>query len=320
MRKYSKVILASLVVIILTVVIVRYVGSLHIPMLDPKGIVALKERNLMAFTLLFGFFVMIPVFGMTIAIAWRYREGNTKARYTPNVSTNRIAETVWWGIPIVIILILSIVTWVSTKDIDPFKPLDPHAKSMTIKVVALNWKWLFIYPDAGNIATVNYVQFPVNTPVTFELTADAPMNSFWIPQLGGQLYAMPGMITKLNLNATEVGEYKGSSANISGAGFAGMKFIAKASSQHDFDTWVAKTQKAPQQLDHATYAELAKDSTNNPVASYGTTSSDLYDTIVMKYMMPTTSATKSTTDTKAAQMDHMHMEGMDMSTMNMGTN
>jgi cytochrome o ubiquinol oxidase subunit 2 len=316
MRKYSKVIIASLLAIVLIVVIVRYVGSLHIPMLDPKGIVALKERNLMTFTILLGFLIMIPVFGLTIAIAWHYREGNTKARYTPNAGTNRIAEAVWWGIPIVIILILSVVTWVSTKDIDPFKPLDPHTKSMTIKVVALNWKWLFIYPDEANIATVNYVQFPVDTPVTFELTSDATMNSFWIPQLGGQLYAMPGMITKLNLNATEIGEYKGSSANISGKGFADMKFIAKATSKSDFNNWVKTTQGGSLRLDHATYAELAKDSTNNPAAYYSSASSDLYDTIVMRYMMPST----KTTDPNPAPMDHSHMEGMDMSTMNMGTN
>jgi cytochrome o ubiquinol oxidase subunit 2 len=314
MRKYGKVVLASIVALALIVVIVRYVGSLHIPMLDPKGIVALKERNLMAFTIMLGFFIMVPVFALTIAISWHYREGNTKARYTPNVSTNTVAEAVWWGIPIIIILVLSVLTWVSTKDIDPFKPLDPHTKSMTIKVVALNWKWLFIYPDAGNIATVNYVQFPVNTPVTFDLTADAPMNSFWIPQLGGQLYAMPGMVTKLNLNATAIGTYQGSSANISGEGFAGMKFDAKATSQSDYDAWVAKTKLLPQQLTHAAYAELAKDSINNPVASYGNSASDLYDTIVMKYMMPTTTATGN-----SAATDHSNMKGMDMSTMNMGT-
>jgi cytochrome o ubiquinol oxidase subunit 2 len=317
MRHYGKVIVASLLAIVLIVVIVRYVGSLHIPMLDPKGIVALKERNLMAFTIMLGFLIMIPVFGLTIAIAWRYREGNTKARYTPNVSTNTLAESVWWGIPIVIILVLSVITWISTKDIDPFKPLDPHTKSMTIKVVALNWKWLFIYPEAGSIATVNYVQFPVNTPVTFELTSDATMNSFWIPQLGGQLYAMPGMITKLNLNATEIGDYKGSSANISGSGFAGMKFIAKATSKSDFDSWVAKTKQIHNQLDHANYTELTKDSTNNPVTYYGSSSSDLYDTIVMKYMMPSSTETASPS---TPPMDHSHMEGMDMSTMNMGTN
>lgn len=316
MRKYSKLILASLLAVALVVVIVRYLGSLHIPMLDPKGIVALKERNLMAFTIMLGFLIMIPVFGLTIAIAWHYREGNTKARYTPNVGTNRIAETVWWGIPIVIILILSVITWISTKDIDPFKPLDPHTKSMTIKVVALNWKWLFIYPEEGNIATVNYVQFPVNTPVTFELTADAPMNSFWIPQLGGQLYAMPGMITKLNLNATEIGDYKGSSANISGAGFSGMKFIVKATSKKDFTSWVKKTQAGSLQLDHPAYTELAKDSMNNPAVSYSSASSDLYDTIVMKYMTPST----KTTNPSPAVTDHSSMEGTDMSTMNMRTN
>lgn len=308
MRNYVKIILISLITIVLAVVIVRYVGTLHIPMLDPKGIIALKERNLIVFTVILGFSVIIPVFIMASLIAWRYREGNTKARYTPNNDTNHLAEIIWWGIPILIITVLSVVTWVSTHNLDPYKPLPNHDKSLTVKVVALDWKWLFIYPDQ-NIATVNFVQFPTNTSVTFELTSDAPMNSFWIPQLSGQLYAMPGMITKLNLNATSPGDYKGSSANISGKGFAGMKFVARASSQTDFDSWVAKAKQSPRVLSHAEYTKLAAKSENNPVATYGSTASDLYDTIVMKYMMPSDATTHHD---NTSTMNHDDMKDMDM--------
>ncbi|HET8884444.1 MAG TPA: ubiquinol oxidase subunit II, partial [Candidatus Saccharimonadales bacterium] len=243
MRKLKinkKIIIAigSLLVIALIAVSVLYLQGLEIAVLDPKGVIAQKQYELLVFTLLLGFIVVIPVFIMAALIAWRYREDNTKAKYTPDSSTNRVAETIWWGIPIILIVILSVVTWNSTHNLDPYKSLDANADSMTIQVVALDWKWLFIYPN-HDIATVNFVQFPVDTPVHFYLTADAPMNSFWIPQLGGQIYAMPGMVTELNLDATEQGEYKGSSANISGEGFSGMKFIAKASSQNEFDAWVA---------------------------------------------------------------------------------
>ena len=275
---------------------VLYVSNLKIDLLEPKGIVAFKQYNLLVFTTLLGFVVVIPVFVMAIFIAWRYREGNTKAKYTPNVDTNRLAETIWWGIPIILIAILSVVTWTSTHDLDPHKPLESDAKPVRIQVIALDWKWLFIYPEQ-NIATVNYIQFPVNRPVNFEITADAPMNSFWIPQLGGQIYAMSGMTTKLHLNANEIGSYTGRSANISGEGFADMTFTAMASSKADFDAWVMAVKSSNLQLTPATYADLAKKSIDAPATHYSSSSEGLYDTIVMKYMMPeTTKDTHETTD------------------------
>lgn len=272
--------------ILLVAAALWYISTLHIPMLDPKGIIALKERNLLAFTTILGFIVIIPVFIMTIVIAWRYREGNTKAAYTPDVATNRLAETIWWGIPILLILILSVVTWISTFDLDPNKAVASKNPPITIKVVAMNWKWLFIYPDQDGIASVNLAEFPVDTPITFDITSDAPMNSFWLPQLGGQIYAMAGMTTHLNINATEKGDYAGSSANISGEGFSDMKFTARAVSKAEFDAWVTQTKKSPDTLSAQAYAELAKPSKNNPQTLYASSAKGLYDTIVMKYMMP----------------------------------
>lgn len=282
---------------------VWYLGSLKMDILNPKGIVAFKQYNLLVFTTMLGFVVIIPVFVMAILIAWRYRESNTKAKYTPNVDTNRLAETIWWTIPIILIAVLSFVTWTSTHDLDPHKPLTSHSQPVRIQVVALDWKWLFIYPDQ-NIATVNYIQFPVNRPVNFEITADAPMNSFWIPQLGGQIYAMQGMTTKLHLNANEIGTYKGLSANISGEGFADMKFTAKATTKADFEAWVISVKQSNRKLTPETYASLAKKSTAAPVTYYASSTEGLYDTIVMKYMMPET--TKNTDRTEHAE--HTGME------------
>jgi cytochrome o ubiquinol oxidase subunit 2 len=239
---------------------------------------------------------------MAIVIAWRYREGNHKARYTPNASTNRLAETIWWGVPILLILILSIVTWTSTHDLDPHKPLASDTPAVNIQVVALDWKWLFIYPDQ-DIATVNFIQFPVNTPVNFSITADAPMNSFWMPQLGGQIYAMAGMTTQLHISADTAGDYRGTSANISGKGFADMKFTARASSQADFAKWIEAAKREPKQLDSVTYDKLRQQTIAHPVTYYGQVDSGLYDTIVMKYMMPESEHDTST------HMEHHH-EGM----------
>ena len=237
----------------------------------------------MGITLLLGLMVLIPVFIMTFVIAYKYREGNKQAKYSPELVGNLGAELIWWAIPIAIISVLSAIAWNSSHALDPHKPLGIAGDPLTIQVVALDWKWLFIYPGQG-IASVNYFQFPVNTPVTFSITSDAPMNSFWIPQLGGQIYAMPGMSTSLHLIANKVGDYDGSSANISGAGFAGMRFTAAASSSAQFADWVQTAKNDPHQLDMNTYSQLAKPSQNNPVALYSSVDNSLYDRVLVKYM------------------------------------
>ncbi|HET8709471.1 MAG TPA: ubiquinol oxidase subunit II [Candidatus Saccharimonadales bacterium] len=286
----------GLFALIVVAVTVWFIGTQDISILRPSGEIGIKERNLMVFTVALGALVIIPVFIMAVLFAWRYRESNVKAAYRPDWDTHRGAEATWWGIPVAIILVLAVVTWISTYRLDPFKQIEGAKPPMTIQVVSLDWKWLFIYPDQ-HIASVNYVQFPAGTPVDFEITSDAPMNSFWIPELGGQMYSMPGMSTHLNVLTDKIGDYAGSSANISGKGFAGMTFTAHASSSDDFMKWVKNTQQAGNDLSLKAYEQLAKPSSDNPIAVYGSVDNHLYDTIVMKYMMP-------------SSHDAHHMEGM----------
>ncbi len=256
-----------------------------IAVLNPKGMIAHQESDLIITSTLLMLIVVIPVFVMSFIFAWKYRASNKKAKYDPDWDKSVVAESIWWGVPCIIILVLSILAWKSTHTLDPYKPIDVTTKPLKIQVVALQWKWLFIYPEQ-NIATVNFFQFPEKTPVDFEITADAPMNSFWIPQLSGQIFAMPGMKTKLHVIADGVGNYRGSSANISGTGFAGMTFVAKSSTQADFDEWVESVKQSPKALNLDEYKQLAAPSTNNPVASYVLASEDLHNWIIMKYMMP----------------------------------
>jgi cytochrome o ubiquinol oxidase subunit 2 len=274
--------------LLVVVVILATVLALHghnFAVLNADGIVGRKERNLIVFASLLSLIVVIPVFVMLFGFAWKYREGNKKATYKPDWDHSRVAETIWWVVPLILIGILGIVAWNSSHDLDPYKALVSNTQPIQVQVVALDWKWLFIYPQLG-IASVNFLEFPVDTPVNFTITADAPMNSFWIPALGGQVYAMPGMSTQLHLMASKTGDFKGSSANISGKGFAGMKFVARSSTSTDFAKWVKTVKKTPKILNQVNYASLAMPSENNPASYYSTVSKDLYDGIVMKYMVP----------------------------------
>jgi cytochrome o ubiquinol oxidase subunit 2 len=251
--------------------------------LDPAGWVALRERRLLYITTLLMLIVVIPVCVLTVYVAYKFRKSNKEAKYAPNWDYSLLVESIWWGIPCIIIAILSILTYQSCHELDPFRPIQRDAKPLSIQVVALQWKWLFIYPEE-NIATVNYVQFPKDRPLQFEITSDAPMNSFWIPRLGGQIYAMPGMRTKLHLIADSIGDFPGSSANLSGKGFSGMRFVASASTQEGFDRWVSRVKKQSAKLDQSAYELLAKPSENNPVATYVLAEKKLFDQIIMKYM------------------------------------
>ena len=182
-------------------------------------------------------------------------------------------------------MIVSILTFVKTHELDPYKPIASDKKPMTIQVVALQWKWLFIYPEE-KIATVNFVQFPKDTPLHFEITADAPMNSFWIPHLGGQIYAMPKMKTQLNLIANALGDFRGSSANLSGEGFAGMHFIARSSSEEDYTKWIESAKNSSNALSLDEYKKLASPSKDNPPEIFQLKEEKLFDLIIMKYMHP----------------------------------
>jgi cytochrome o ubiquinol oxidase subunit 2 len=269
----------------LIVVSVGYFSGVSVDVLQPQGEVANKQRDLIVFTLGLALIIIIPVFFMLFYFAWKYREGNHTAKYTPEWAGSKWLEMIWWGVPCVIIGILSVITWQSSHDLDPYRPLTSDVKPVRVQVVALQWKWLFIYPDY-NIATVNDLRFPEKTPVNFEITADAPMNSFWIPSLGGQVYAMSGMTTKLHLMADTTGTYKGSSANISGEGYADMVFAAQSLPSDEFDTWVKQVSSTGGALDEERYAQLARPASAKNPSYFALKTNDLYTGIVMKYMMP----------------------------------
>lgn len=280
--KYLFLLFLSIGVVFLTFLFLR---DAHIPVFQSKGMIAHKERDLIVIGTLLMLIVVVPVFILTWYSCWKYRAGNEKAIYRPNWDNHWLAETIWWGLPFLIIAVLSVITWKACHDLDPFKPIESDKPSVKVQVVALDWKWLFLYPEEG-IASVNFLQFPEQVPIDFDVTSDAPMNSFWIPQLGGQIYAMAGMRSKLYLIADEVGSYRGSSANLSGEGFAGMTFTAKASTQAEFDEWVQSVRATAKPLTLEEYERLAQPSQKEPVAFYTLEKEDLFDWILMQYMMP----------------------------------
>lgn len=258
----------------------------YISVLFPKGIIALEERNLLLIIQAIMLLVIIPVYILTFYFSWKYNADKPHGEYDPDIVDSTLAEFIWWGVPIVITIVIAYITWVKTYELDPYRPIDSDRKAKTIQVVALQWKWLFIYPEE-QIASLNFLQFPEKTPIHFEITADAPMNSFWIPHLGGQIYAMPKMKTELNLIADETGDFRGSSANISGEGFAGMHFIARASTDEEYHQWVNSVKNSSKSLNFDEYTKLAAPSSDNPVETYQLKGEEnLFDRILMKFMHP----------------------------------
>ena len=284
MKKTFKIAIIALFCLGVIALSAIYISNNNIPVLEPKGMIGVKEKDLIITASLLMLIVVIPVLILTWAFAWKYR-ATKKARHEPDWEHNYIAEYCWWGVPLFIIIILAVLTYTSSHELNPFTPIESDKKAVKIQVVALQWKWLFIYPEQG-IATINFVQFPEKTPLNFEITSDAPMNSFWIPQLGGQIYAMPAMRSKLHLIADEVGTFMGTSANISGEGFAGMKFTAKACTEEEFGPWVESVKQSGTPLTLEQYNALVKPSQYNKVAYYNLQQADLFEQVLMKYMAP----------------------------------
>lgn len=282
MWKKILLIALSLFLLGLIYVIVHIILHTDIAVLNPKGIIATKELKLMLISTVLMLIIVIPVFVLLAWTSWKYRASNKKALYDPDWDNSYVVEAIWWGFPCLIVAILSYYTWVSSHELDPFKPLESEVKPLTIQVVALEWKWLFLYPEQ-KIATVNYIHIPEKTPIQFEITANAPMNSFWIPQLGGQIYAMNGMKTELHLMADEVGEYRGSSANLSGTGFAWMNFLVHATTHDEFNKWVKESQSTIQVLSQESYQNLAKPSQDNPKALYKLEETNLFNRIITAF-------------------------------------
>ena len=251
--------------------------------LDPGGSVGLAEKNLIITSTLAMLVVVIPVIVLTLLFAWRYRATNTAATYAPNWSHSTRLEAVIWLIPCLIILFLGVLTWTTTHALDPYRPLASKTKPVTIQVVALDWKWLFIYPNLG-IATVNQIEFPVGAPIDFRITSDSVMNSFFIPRLGSQIFAMAGMRTQLHLVADQPGTYDGLSANFSGSGFSDMTFKAIATTEPKFKAWVQSVRASPRQLTQASYAKLEAPSEKNPPEFFSHVPKGLFADVIAKYM------------------------------------
>jgi len=304
LKKYNKSI-GMLSLIASTVML----SGCNMVLMNPKGAIGVEQRTLIITAIALMLIVVIPVIFMAFAFAWKYRASNKDAKYSPNWSHSNKIEAVVWTIPIIIIAILGTITWKTTHELDPFKPIVTDKKPMTIEVVSLDWKWLFIYPEQG-IATVNELAFPKDVPVEFKITSNSVMNSFFIPQLGGQIYAMAGMQTKLHLIGNEAGKYDGISSSFSGRGFSGMKFTAIVTpTEGDFDQWVAKVKASSTNLNATSdFNKLAEPSENNPVEYFSSVKPNLFKETIGKFMGDMNMHKSATTH-----------EGMDMSQgMDMG--
>lgn len=257
-------------------------------LLSTHGPIAHAERSLIVTATLLCTVVAAFVFILLFLFAWRYHDEHPDAAHSHHPTWDhdpKWAEVIWWLVPAAIVFALSIILLRSTYALDPYKQLSGKDE-ITVQVLALDWKWLFIYPEQG-VATVNELRFPAGAPVRFYLCADAPMNGFWIPKLGGMIMVMPGMTTQLNLVADAPGEYEGFSSNISGEGFAGMAFTAHALSREEFDMWARgiSSSTAPA-LTREAYEELAKPSAYHQVEYFSSVHPSLFDAVSMKGMLP----------------------------------
>lgn len=257
-------------------------------LLNAPGDVAAQQGRLIVVSTVLMLLIIVPVIALTILFAWRYRQSNKEATYSPDWDHSTALELVIWAAPLLIIIALGAVTWISTHTLDPYRPLrridatravSDDTKPLVVEVVALDWKWLFIYPEQG-IATVNELAAPIDVPISFKITGSTVMNSFFIPALAGQIYAMPGMETKLHAVMNKVGVYDGFSANYSGAGFSNMRFKFHGMNGADFERWVQRAKASGNTLSREAYLQLEKPSESEPVKHYAGVAPDLYGRIL----------------------------------------
>jgi cytochrome o ubiquinol oxidase subunit 2 len=256
--------------------------------MNPSGDIAKQQADLITVSVLLMLLIIVPVMFLIVFFAWKYRKSNTAAKYEPDWDHSTKLELVIWGAPLLIIIALGLITWISTHKLDPYRPLEridasrpiaASTKPLTVQVVAMDWKWLFIYPEQG-IATVNELVLPVEVPVRFKITASTVMNAFYVPHLAGMVYAMPGMETELNAVQNRPIVSEGLSANYSGAGFSDMKFGYRGVPQGDFDKWVESKKAGNGALNRADYLALAKPSVKEPVHSYASVEQGLYNAVL----------------------------------------
>ncbi|WP_341487677.1 ubiquinol oxidase subunit II [Pararhizobium sp. A13] len=256
--------------------------------MSPSGDIAAQQRDLIVISTILMLIIIVPVICLTLYFAWHYRQSNKAAKYDPEWHHSTGLEVVIWSAPLAIIIALGAITWVSTHKLDPYRPLDridaarrvtSEVKPLNVEVVALDWKWLFFYPDYG-IATVNELAAPVDVPINFKITASSVMNSFYVPALAGMIYAMPGMQTKLHAVINKAGEYQGLSSNYSGDGFSHMRFKFHGLNQAGFDEWIAQAKQSGTMLNRDAYLKLEKPSIKEPVRYYASVENGLYDAVL----------------------------------------
>jgi cytochrome o ubiquinol oxidase subunit 2 len=253
--------------------------------LSPHGPIASAERQVLFNSLGIMLAIVIPTILATLGVAFWFRSSNLRARYMPDFEYSGRLEMLVWSIPAMTVLLVGGVAWVGAHDLDPRKPIASAVNPVRVQVVSLDWKWLFIYPDQG-IASVNQLTIPVGTPVSFELTSSGVMNSFFVPQLGSQIYTMAGMVTRLQLQADHPGTYRGLSAQYSGNGFADMRFAVDAVPAAAFSQWVNAARGAGPAIDTQTYADLAKPSEAVAPFTYGDVAPDLFNHILISAAQP----------------------------------
>nr|WP_255714237.1 ubiquinol oxidase subunit II [Pelagibacterium xiamenense] len=268
--------------VLAAVVVLTGCSLVSAPILDPKGPVALAERNLLFTAVGLMLIVIIPVFVMAGVFAWRYRAGGP-GKYAPDWAYSGLIDAAIWLVPAAIVVALGVALWQATHALDPYRQLDPTREALEVEVIAQDWKWLFIYPEQ-DIASVNELVFPAGKPLSLRITSDTVMNSFFIPALGGQIFAMAGMQTRLNLLADAQGQFMGRNTQYSGDGFADQHFTAIAVSEADFERWVAEAGQAGQGLDMDAYAALATPSIAHPVTYYSDVEEGLFDAVIAKYI------------------------------------
>ncbi len=262
-------------------------GWLSAGVLDPKGPVASAEHLILLNATVIMLAVIVPVALLTLGFAWWFRKGNPRATRRPNWSYSGPLEVVVWSIPLLVILFLGGIAWLGSHDLDPRKPLASEQAPLDIQVVSLDWKWLFLYPEGG-VATVNHLVVPTGRPLRLHLTSASVMNSFFVPQLGSQIYTMAGMATQLHLQADQAGTFPGLSAQFSGEGFSDMRFMVDAVPPQDFAAWLAKAKSGSEVLDADAYLALAKPGTSAATA-YRLNEPNLFDAIVRGDGQPKTS-------------------------------
>lgn len=269
-------------------------GGCNFVVLSPTGDVAAQQRDLLVISTLLMLLIILPVMALTAFFAWKYRASNTNARYEPEWAHSTQMELVIWSAPLLIIICLGALTWMGTHLLDPYRPLDrisadkpvpADVQPLDVQVVALDWKWLFIYPDQ-NVASVNDLVVPVDRPVRFRITSSAVMNAFYVPTLAGMIYAMPGMRTELHAVANAAVDSRGFSANYSGAGFSGMFFRFRAVDDAGFEQWTAEAKAATDPLTREAYLDLEKPSENVPARHFGTVAPALFDAILNMCVEP----------------------------------